>query len=274
MANPNGDALIPENGPLECPVPDEILLTNPPLKLALAQIRFSPILFINQPNSVKLAAFQEAVRTQYPDYRSEASLSIAIGPQGVQAPPVPAVHHKFKNSEGWEITLTQDFATLATTCYRTKRDFAEKVGEMSEAVRTNIAPHRAERLGIRFIDRVEEEAFDNIGKYINPEFLGAQPVFGERVQSLMTETLLSLPDEKTMIIRWGQIPANNPIPGLDIPPAKKPSWVLDTDIYTKPFNGFDPHEISGQAEKLAGRVYAVFRKVFNDEFIRICGGKL
>ena len=176
MANPNGGALIPANNPLEGPVPDEIMLTHPPLQLALAQIRFPPILAINQPNSPKVAAFQEAVRGEYPDYHAESSLSIALGPQGAQASTSP--HHRFKNAGGWEITLTQDFVALATSRYQKKGDFAVKAGEVAEAVRTHINPHKASRLGVRFIDRVEERVGKNISEYVNPAFWGALSVFG------------------------------------------------------------------------------------------------
>ena len=76
-----------------------------------------------------------------------------------------------------------------------------------------------------------------------------------------------------MIIRWGRIPANNPIPNSTIPAVDMPSWVLDADIHTKPFDGFDPEELASQTEQLAGRVYAIFRGVFNEGFIRARGGQ-
>ena len=264
--------MFPANGPLEGPIPEEILLAHPPLKLALAQIKFSPILTINQPNSPQVAAFQEAVREEYPDYQADSPVSVALGPQGMQVS--SSIHHRFKSGDGWEISLTQDFATLTTTRYRNKNDFAAKVGEMSKAVREHINPRQANRLGVRFIDRIEKKPLHQAGDYIAPAYWGALSDFGEQTQSMLTESILNLSEGETMIVRWGLIPANHQIPSTSIPPIETPCWILDSDIHAQKFESFNPEEIAECTEQLAGRIYAVFRAVFNDNFIRHCGGKV
>lgn len=276
MTNPsNGaSATILANNPLECPIPPEILLKNPPLKLALAQIRFPPVLAINQQNSPHVAAFQEAVRAEYPDYRADAGLSIVLGPQGAQASPAPSIHHRFENKDGWGITLTQDFVALATSCYHNREDFAAKVGNMSKAVREHIKPHQAKRLGVRFVDSIEGNTLQDAPKYIDPAYWGALSVLRNSAQSFMTESVLNGPDETTMLARWGLIPANHQIPSTSIPPINEPCWVLDSDVHTAQLSDFNPEELADCTKRLSGRIYAFFRKVFNDDFIRHCGGEL
>ena len=260
--------------PLECDIPAEIPLVRPPLELALAQIRFPSILPIEQRDSPMVAEFQESVRSEYPDYGIETGIALALGPGGAVQQQAAPSRHIFKSGDGWEISLTRDFVVLSTTSYKAKDEFAEKVHSMAEAVRAHIRPHRADRLGVRFIDRVKGDDLLNIGKYVAPQFLGAYSMFGDTVQSMVTESLLTSAEGESMIARWGRFSAEQTPDGVGIQPLNEPSWVLDSDIYTGKFAGFDPHEIAEKTKALNGRAYAFFRRVFNEEFIRNCGGAL
>lgn len=261
---------------LDGPVPEEVVLTNPPLKRALAQIRFLPILGINQPDSSMVASFQEAIRVEYPNYQRELeSVSLSHGIGG-QAESETFLRHMFKDDEQkWEILLTHEFVALSTTAYQTKGEFARKIRMVADAMAKHIKPHRATRLGIRFVGRIDGDDLRDIDKHINPEFLGPYAMFGGKVDLLITEILLSLSDDIKMMARWGCLPPGKPpAPGMDISALDEPSWILDSDIYTGPFPGFIPEEIADRAESMAGRFNAFFRGVFKDEFIRKYGENL
>ncbi len=274
MVDNKENALILTDSPLECPVPEEILLSHSPLKLALAQIRFPSILSISQNSSSVVADFQEAIREDYPEYHVETGITFALPPAGAGVGTQQSMRHIFKNNDGWEVSLTQDFICLATTSYNMKDDFVSRVKDMVEKAQVKIKPHSVSRLGVRFVDRVEGELLANISKYVNPNFLGPYLMFGhERTNSLITETILRPIESEGMIVRWGYLPAGQEFGGINIPADKNPSWVLDSDIYTGQFP-FDSNEIVTQTKALTERNYAFFRKVFNDEFIRYCGGKV
>ena len=251
--------------PLTCPVPPEIPLTNPPLKLALARIQFPPILTINQPDSSAVAAFQEDIRKDYPDYHMQANTGLAVVP-------ISMFRHIFESASGWNIYLTQEFVALTATSYRTKAEFVDRIRCVAEATKKHFSPHHTTRLGIRFVDRVEGEAVKEIGQYVNPAFLGP---FANANSLMAAEALLSPSESEAanMILRWGYLAPNKPFDGVEIPPYPDTCWFLDSDINSKEYDDFDPAKIAEDAMVLTGRIYAFFRHVFNDKFLISCGGK-
>ena len=250
--------------PLTCPVPPEISLENPPLKLALARIQFPPILTINQPSSPAVAAFQEDMRKDYPDYHIQADTGLAVVP-------ISLLRHVFESASGWNIYLTQDFVALTATNYRTRVEFVDRIRCVAEATKKYFSPHHATRLGIRFIDRVEGEAAKKIDQYVNPDFLGP---FANVNSPMTAEALLSPSEAENMALRWGYLAPNKPFHGVEIPPCSDACWFLDSDINSKKYDDFDPAKIAEDAMVLTGRIYAFFRHVFNDKFLISCGGKL
>ena len=248
-------------------------MTNPPLKLALAQIQFPPILAINQPNSPVVAAFQEDLRKDYPHYQGEVGIALNDTDALVNASSVP--RHVFRSDFGWNIYLTQNFVSLTTTCYRTREDFAEKVRRIAESTQKCLAPHHAIRLGIRFVDRIEGEAVKKIDQYVTPAFLGPLAMLHTNTESMITRASL-IPSEseaKGMIIHWGYLPPNQPFEFQEVEPYPDTCWVLDSDIQSGKYEGFDPVKIAHDTMVLTGRTYAFFRHVFNDKFLISCGGK-
>ena len=261
--------------PLTCPVPPEVPLTNPPLKLAIAQIRFSPILAINQPGSPAVAAFQEDLRKDYPHYQRAMDGNITLNNIGAPIASSSTFRHVFKSDSDWSISLTQDFVSLTTNCYLTREDFAEKIHRITESIKKRLNPHCA-TLGIRFVDRVEDEAVKKIDQYVNPSFLGPVAALHAGTESMITRASL-IPSEseaKGMVVHWGYLPPNEPLELGEIPPHPDISWILDSDIHSQKHSGFDPAKIASDTMALTGRTYAFFRYVFNDEFLISCGGKL
>ena len=260
--------------PLTCPVPPEVPLTNPPLKLAIAQIRFPTNLGINQPNSPAVAAFQEYLQKDYPLYQMTTDTGIALNNIGAQvAASLP--RHVFKSDSGWSVSLTQDFVLLATTCYRTRDDFKAKVHRIAESIKECLNPPYATRLGIRFVDIVEGEAVKKIDQHVNPDFLGSLTSLHADTEFMITKAVLvpSKSEAKSMIIHWGYLPPYQSFEFEEIPPHDTPCWILDSDIQAGEYEGFDPTKIAEDTMVLTGRTYAFFRHVFNDKFLISCGGK-
>ena len=251
--------------PLTCPVPPEISLESPPLKLALARIQFPPILTINQPSSPAVAAFQEDMRKDYPDYQMQANTGLAVVP-------ISLFRHIFESASGWNVYLTQEFVALTATNYRSRAEFVDRIRCVTEATKKHFSPDHATRLGIRFIDRVEGEAVKEIDQYVNPAFLGP---FSNVNSQMAGEALLSPSESEAanMILRWGYLSPNKPFHGVEIPPCPDTCWFLDSDINSKEYDDFDPAKIAADAMVLTGRIYAFFRHVFNDKFLMSCGGK-
>ena len=261
--------------PLTCPVPPEVPLTNPPLKLAIAQIRFPTNLGINQPNSPAVAAFQEYLQKDYPLYQMTTDTGIALNNIGVQVAASSPPRHVFKSDSGWSVSLTQDFVSLITTRYQTRDDFAKKVHRIAESIKKCVAPHHATRLGIRFLNRIEEEKAKKIDQFVNPAFLGPLATLHAETKFMIAEMVLvpSQNEAEIMVINWGYLPANQPYEFKEIPPHPAPCWILDSDIQTGKYESFDPDQIAKDTKVLTERTYAFFRHVFNEKFLISCGGK-
>lgn len=257
-------------------VPGEVVLSNPPLKLALAQVRFPIILPISQPNAPQVASFQESIRDDYPIYQEQNNISFSMVMDNVEQSPQLAgqsqIFHTLKSEDGWDIVLNRDAVSLSTTKYRTKEEFVDRFSKIVEAVQSNFNPNKVTRLGVRFIDRVEDDAvLKNLNKYINPAFLG---LFPDITQSSLMQSLLTIDKKTSMNLKWGLFDPNQPIPGVNIHPHPNVSWVLDSDIFVENFTSFDPNEITSITRDFSGSAYAMFRHVFNNNFIRFCGGKI
>ena len=263
--------------PLTCPVPPEVPLTNPPLKLALAQIRFPANLGINQPDSPAVAAFQKDLGEDYPNYQRIMDGSITLNNIGEPVATSSAPRHVFKSDSGdWGVSLTQDFVSLTTISYQTKDDFAEKVHRIAESIKKCVDPHHATRLGIRFFNRIEEEKVKKIDQFVNPVFLGPLATLHADTKFMITKAVLvpSKSEAEDMIIHWGYLPPNQPSEFQEIQPCSDTCWILDSDIQQAgKYKGFDPDQIAKDTMVLTERTYAFFRYVFNDEFLISCGGK-
>ena len=68
------DSSMSDFNPLTSPAPKEVMLTNPPLVGALAQIRYPKIMAIRQDDYV--ARFQESIRHDYHIYEKEEGFGI------------------------------------------------------------------------------------------------------------------------------------------------------------------------------------------------------
>ena len=183
--------------------------------------------------------------------------------------------HVFKSDSGWKVYLTQDSISLITTRYRTRNNFVERVRHIAESTKKHLAPDHGTQLGIRFVDRIEDEAVKKIDQYVNPSFLGPVAALHAGTESMITRASL-IPSEseaKGMIVHWGYCPPNQDFEFQEIEPYPDTCWVLDSDIQSEKYENFDPAQITHDTMVLTGRTYAFFRHVFNDKFLISCGGK-
>jgi uncharacterized protein (TIGR04255 family) len=212
------------------------------LAQVLCQIRFSPVLRINQDESV--IAFQEAVRPTYPRYAKQQGMSLLITPQGVQQQAVPAAQHRFDDSDGvFTAILTPDFVALETNQYTDIDDFVERVVTLAEAVQEHYAPAEIHRVGLRFINELRltsPDPKDEMRDAITPALLGATGT-DELVDAVTgAQQILELTgDDSRMLVRHGLntqggttveqlILSNQPNPE-----HAHPFYLLDVDSYAE-----------------------------------------
>lgn len=258
--------------PLAAAPPAEVPLKNAPLVRVIAQLRFPTIAAIEQRSF--LAAFQEAIRAEYPVLRPEMTKGVLLGPQGVAAMPEQTTW-RFADVDGaWRVSLAPDFMALETTAYRSRRDFLERLKEAVEALDEHIQPKVIDRLGVRYIDRITGESAKEIARLVRPEIGGlATTALAPHVQHAISEVLLSVGEQSAMVARWGRLPPNATVDPAAMEPVAAPSWILDIDMFSRESTRFDPEQIMEKAAAFAERSYAFFRWAVTDEFLRRYGGE-
>jgi uncharacterized protein (TIGR04255 family) len=235
-------------------------------------VRFPTIAAIEQ--SSFIAAFQEAIRTEYPVLRPEKAKAVFFGPQGVAPMPEQTIW-RFADVDGsWRVSLAPEFMAVETTAYRSRRGFLERLKGALEALDEHVQPKVVDRLGVRYIDRVEGNAVDEIARLVRPEVGGlVTSVLAPHVQHAISEVLLSVGDDASMLARWGRLPQNATVDPSVMEPIAERSWILDLDMFTNRSVRFELGQVLEKVEAFAQRTYAFFRWAVTDEFLRRYGGE-
>lgn len=257
--------------PLSGSLPPEIPLPQAPLVRVLTQIKFPTILSIGT-NESEVSVFQDKIRSRYPILEREQSFSLVIGSSAAPPEVRPGVIWRFKDlTSHWQVTLTPDFVSLEAFQYTSRSDFSERLESILAAVQSTYAPSAVLRVGVRYVDCIKPPLIDRIEDLFQPTVLGIHKTdLGKAADVNMTECLLHA-EEGQIQCRWGLLPPGTTHdPGIPLPPEGK-SWVLDLDMFSTEQRSFDAAEIAGIVRTYAGRLYAVFRWMIKDEFLRVYG---
>jgi uncharacterized protein (TIGR04255 family) len=252
--------------PFAGPAPAEVPLSRAPLVLVIAQVRFPPILAIERTDGV--SSFQEAIRADYPVLQKEDVREVTVSPLG-DVRVGQGTLWKFADAQDkWRVSLSTTFIALETRAYSSRADFLSRLDTIVQAADATFRPQVAERLGLRYVNRVQGPVLDRLESLVHSVMLGtASSPLAPFVRLSMTETHLALPDPGgEMLVRHGLLP---PLTTYDpaIEPTQVQSWVLDLDCFRFARMTFDPTELSELAVVLAEQSYRLFRWVVKDEFL-------
>lgn len=256
--------------PLQGPAPGEIALEDAPLVRVIAQARFPLLLAARNPD--KVADFQDAIRDQYPHLEQQELTTFRFGPGS--ASPEGIVHWRFSDeTRGWRVTLSPEFIALETTNYESRSDFLGRLRVVVQALEDTLAPNLIIRFGIRYIDQIKGEPLYYITKLVRHEVLGVASSLGTTAKHFFTEIVVPAdPDE--LLARWGKLSAGLTIDPNVIAAIGEDSWIIDLDVSHSGQGPFETASIMETADRAAERVYAVFRWMVTDEFLRVYGGNV
>jgi uncharacterized protein (TIGR04255 family) len=256
--------------PLTAPPPAEVHLPLAPLVRVVAQLRFPDILSVEQPEFV--APFQETIRSEYPVLRREQTFAVLVGPGGAtQAKPQSA--WRLSSADGlWRVSPTPEFLALETTKYQSRGDFLARLRLVVDALNLHIRPSQIDRLGVRYIDRIVGTELTDLGDLVRPEVLGIATTGASALMTLsLTETRFEL-SGTAMVARWGTMPPGTTYDPATLEAASASSWILDLDMFNLAAIPSDTDRVIAEAAGYAARIYAVFRWVVKDAFLRRYGG--
>jgi uncharacterized protein (TIGR04255 family) len=261
--------------PLHGPSPPEVPLPNAPLVSVIAQVRFPRFLTVRNPDRV--APFQEAIRDQYPHLEQQNTIMVVSGgAPSVASEPVAVVHWRFADDAAsfkWRVSLSQDFIALETRAYESRQDFMERFETILQALGETLGPTHMTRFGMRYIDQIKGEALARIDTLLRKEVLGVVPCAGRDARQVITEFAASA-EPGELLARWGRLPANMTVDPNLLPTVQEDSWLIDLDVSRTTQVAFEAKGIVETARSAAERVYAVFRWMVTEEFLKAYGGKV
>lgn len=144
-------------------------LSNAPLVFVLAQVKYSPILSMEQ----FIPAIQERVRKSFPKFRKGIIQALTIGPTD-QAP-------VFNQVTRWEFAnkgsdtgfiLQPDSFVFQTTNYQGFDDFINNIQFALDQINLSADISLVERIGLRYIDAIDPKEGETLGDYIVPGLSG------------------------------------------------------------------------------------------------------
>lgn len=259
--------------PLSGPPPEEVPLDDPPLIRVIAQLRFPPIASIETQRFI--GPFQEAIRSNYPTLRPERSDRITLSPGGITPQESNVLWRFHDTTDAWRATLAPNFLALETSNYQSRDDFLSRLRETLSALKQHINPGRIDRLGIRYIDRIELRGADNITGLIRPEVAGilGTPLV-EHARHALSESVFDLPDQEARVTaRWGLVPSKGTVDPAALDAIDAPSWLLDLDAFSTEIGQLEVDSVLNRARALAERIYSIFRWAVTDAFLRRYGGQ-
>lgn len=258
----------------------EVPLPNAPLARVVAQARFPPILSIRNPDWA--AAFQEELRETYPHLGKEQVHRIELNASQTPNVSQDLVWRLADSEQGprWRVSLGEGFVSLETSDYDSRQDFLDRLRVVLATVEDTFKPADAQRLGLRYISRLTDDATERVGELIRPEVLGimdpacdSSPKLGDSIIFMMTETRFLGPDGRPIQGRWGALPPNTTYDPNTLEPVTGPSWVLDLDMATSAPSPFSTEDLLTTAGSFAESLYWLFRQMVTDEFLQFHGGE-
>ena len=132
---------------------------RPPLVEVICQLRFPTILAIG---AQEPAAFQEAVRRDFPQYAArQEQLPPKVVRKGNTASleaQKPITNYNFISQDGrWKLNLTQNFIALSTVGYQRWEDFATRLDQPLAQFIQIYQPAYFERIGLRYVNAVSRQ---------------------------------------------------------------------------------------------------------------------
>lgn len=264
-----------DRDPLVGPPPAEVPLPEAPLVRVLAQVRFPPILKIEEERAF-VAGFQDEIRTWYPFLAQEKGQQVLMTPAEVQFTTQSIWRFAdLATNWKWRVSLGPDFLSLETTAYHSREDFLDRFAVLLVAGQSTLRPGPATRVGLRYIDRLTGPALDRIATLVDPCVLGVLPTpLGQRARLSVGEALVEAPDDRAELrLRFGLLPPDTTLDPMTIPAIPDKSWILDLDMYDNEQRPFIADAITGRTRAFAERIYSVFRALVTPAFLQHYGGK-
>lgn len=241
--------------PLRLPDADPSRLSEPPLTLAIAQVRHE-------------RRFEAALPA------TGLGIRQALGPEAgtlsesrqhvmtLMAGPGTPTAETAEGQTGWQIasdaatvSIQHEFFSLETAAYTTWEEFRERLSLLAEAVQKQIRPTVEQRIGLRYVNTVVHPRVSTPTGWeglIDADLLGCLahgPLKGSIRSSQQVLELEGPADIRTNLRHGSQV----------APTGGRPTYVLDLDCYTSAGRAFRASDILATFDKLHEAALQLFQ---------------
>lgn len=241
--------------------PERVPLSNSPLVLALAQVRYSPTpALVSETTEARLTAHLDG----FPVTAHRGTHSVDIGQSGTPDVRVVPERHFESISGSSEVTVTSEFVAYSTTQYAGRESFLAGISSALTAVAESCQPAALLRIGVRYIDRTHDVDAEMLIRESMRAASQSPPEGASLLAQIVNVDLAT--DTDRVAVRSLHLPANSTYDPM-IQPVDTPSWILDIDSFTESRKIFDVPRILEDVERLADNAYAAFRWAVTSDFI-------
>lgn len=256
--------------PLKLPAPQTDQLQHSPLDLVVCQIRFEKQVAVSDARVAKKIfdrLNKDAGTYKQIDEATANNNEIVLGPQG----PVSSSQTQLPgwrlpaHDEGWAAVLFPSHVALETVSYKTWEDpFQPRLQALIEAVAEEIDPAFEQRLGLRYIDRIQQPSLSTAAewaKYIREEFAGplASQNLGGSVAGAHQQLVIEIDEDVSCQMRHGTL-FNDETNSHD--------YLIDCDISRSGGRPFDVGSITEQLEAFHTSALQLFQAVANEDLMK------
>ncbi len=249
---------------LNLPEPRGERLERSPLKLVICQVRYS-----KSPAASKLRAartIQEALggrsawRLNQIENQSIEIVGSEAGDRPATALSSQAGWRLTLEPAGWTVTLLPDSVAIETTRYDNWRDFSTRFGVLLGAVKKAVNPEAAGRLGLRYVDRIEDPRVSSPAEWepwLQPEVLGItrHTGLGGGVVAAQQQVEIVAGDGLKATIRHGFLRDEE---------SDNVPYLMDFDTYREGVSEFDVASIQADVGGLHRLAIQLFQSMITD----------
>lgn len=245
---------------LDLPAPMDERLERSPLKLVVCQVRYAETL---RAADVRAGlAVQEALGGRegwHLEALKHQSFSFsAVAGEVPAAPKIETAPNGWRmksHDDAWTVTVLPDSVGIETTTYPSWDLFVERLGILLGAVSKALEPEAEERLGLRYINHIEHPSVTSPSEWdgwIRGNVLGllGDRAIGGRAVAAQQQIDLKPTDEIKATIRHGFFLEQQ---------SRRPTYVMDFDVYREGARVFDPNDVIQGTAVLNGLARQLFQ---------------
>ncbi len=253
---------------LDLPEPDTSRLARSPLELVVCQIRHERRLVVGE-GATALAVHDAlgGASGPYPsiDEVAGAEVNVFVGMGAPNVRETKTSGWRLASGDGaWVVTLMPDNFSLETSAYTSwADDFAPRLGALIDAVAAHVQPTFEQRIGLRYVDRINELGLPELGAwrpYLRPEVLGLvlHPQLGPGVRTYQQQLVIELAEGAIAGLRHGPVVE---------PTREAVDYQLDYDIFRQGGRLFDGAAIKTAAAQFNIYALQLFQATVSDELL-------